>query len=55
MARNNQLTRAFKLNLTEALRAKVDKMLDAGINVSQVIRNYLESYPVEEAAKVLNQ
>lgn len=55
MARNNYLVRAFKLNLTEELRAKVDKMLDAGINVSQVIRNYLESYPVEEAAKILNQ
>lgn len=55
MARNNQLTRAFKLNLSEELRAKVDKMLEAGINVSQVIRNYLASYPIEEATKILNQ
>ena len=55
MARNNNLTRAFKLNITEELRAKIDKMLDAGINVSQIIRNYLESYQIDEAIKLLNQ
>ena len=54
MARNQNLTRAFKLNISEELRAKVDKMQEAGLNVSQLIRNYLTSYPMETVTKILN-
>ena len=54
MARNQNLTRAFKLNISEELRAKVDKMQEAGLNVSQLVRNYLTSYPMETVTKILN-
>lgn len=54
MARNQNLTRAFKLNISEELREKVDKMQAAGLNVSQLVRNYLTSYPMETVTKILN-
>lgn len=55
MARSNQkLDHAFKLNLTKELREKVDKMQLAGLNVSQIIRNYIRTYSIEEATKILN-
>lgn len=54
MARNQNLTRAFKLNISEELREKVDKMQEAGLNVSQLVRNYLTNYPMETVTKILN-
>lgn len=37
--------------VSKTLKDKVDRMRNCGLNVSQLLRNYLESYPMEEKSE----
>ena len=34
-----------------SLKRKAERMKERGLNVSQILRNYLESYPMEEKSE----
>lgn len=49
-----KLKHALKINITDAQRDKIDRMYEAGLNVSQLIRNYISAFSIEEATKIFN-
>ena len=41
----------IKFMVPTSLKRKAEKMKEVGLNVSQILRNYLESYPMEEKSE----
>ncbi|CDC21694.1 MAG: hypothetical protein V8R83_09595 [Candidatus Gastranaerophilaceae bacterium] len=42
------MEKSIRTSLSEELFEKVQEMRDSGLNVSQLIRNFLANYPLEQ-------
>ena len=41
----------IKVLVPKSLKHKTEKMKELGLNVSQLVRNFLEAYPMEEKSE----